>query len=248
MKHLGLPSVLLFCTTLAGCATGPAGLDSGDVQRLSSMTSVTVVYVDPTTPLEADLSGKSGGGELGALRIIDKFQAQLEPYQARAQQLGVGDREYEAVHAALAAVPWLKDATWKRIRKTDADFNEFNFQLATSEKAVGRVVIVIEAGVAVQSYVDLLHARVNVDIYTKKVAASTDRPSHFTGERLDGEVDLGNPGPELGSNGRQPPEADVKARLDRLFAGDAAPFQQDLDDALGSLKARLTAYFSGGGT
>ncbi|HSN17130.1 MAG TPA: hypothetical protein VLV87_02880 [Gammaproteobacteria bacterium] len=250
MKALNLLPILAVCTSLAGCATGPAQLDASDVQRLSAMQPVAVVYVDPIAVLDGNLSGQGQrqedlGAQLGDLRLISKFKTQLEPYQPRAQQLGVADRQYEAVHAALSAVPWLKDATWTRIRKTDADFNEFNFQLATSEKAVGRVVIVIEAGATLYSYVDELHTSVNLDIYTKKVATSTDRPAHFTSDRLDGVADLGNPGPELGSNGRQPPEAEVKDRLDRLFGGDPAPFADDLDMALTSLKRQLTGYFSG---
>lgn len=251
MKNLGLLSILSLCSSLAGCAAGPSHLDSSEVQKLSAMTPVTVVYVDPTAILDGSLSGPGPGGnlgkELGDLSLTKKFQAKLEPYQARAQQFGVGDREYEAVHAALSSIPWLKDATWTRIHKTDADFNEFNFQLATSEKAAGRVVIVIEAGVSLKSYVDQLHAYVNMDLYTKKTATSTDRPSHFKSDWLDGEADLGNPGPEAGSNGRQPPDAEVQDRLDKLFGGDPAPFQQDLDSALGSLKQQLTDYFSGSG-
>jgi hypothetical protein len=237
--------VLSLAALASGCAPGPARLDSGDVQKLSALTPVTVVYVEPSAALDAGLSGQSGGGELGALKVIHGFQALLEPYQARAQELGVPDRQYEAVHAALSAVTWLKDATWKRIKKKDSDFNEFNFQLVTSEQAVGRVVIVIEANTSVQSYVDAMHANVNIDIYTKKVATSTERPAHFQSVWFDGAAGLGNPGPELGSNGRQPPDAEVKARLDRLFGGDSTPFLSGLDEALTSLKAQLTAYFSG---
>lgn len=249
MKSLALLSVLWLCTSLAGCATGPARLDSGDVQKLATMTPVAVVYVDPITTLDAASSAsiEQSGGELGNLRVIHGFEAQLETYQPQVQQLGVADRQYEVVHAALSTLPWLKDATWERIKKKDSDFNEFNFQLATSEQAVGRVVIVIEAGVSLGSYVDQLDAYVNMDIYTKKVATATDRPAHFTSERLDGAADLGNPGPELGSNGRQPPDTEVKARLDGLLGGDSAPFQHGLDEALDSLKTRLTDYFSGTG-
>lgn len=249
MKNPHLLLILSLCASLAGCAMGPAYLDSSDVQKLSAMTPATVVYVDPTTVIDGDLSGPRAGGnlgkELGDLSLLKKFQAKLDPYQARAQQLGVADREYAAVHDALSSLPWLKDAIWTRVRKTDADFNEFNFQLATSEKAVGRVVIVIEAGVSIKSYVDELHASVNMDIYTKKVATSTERPSHFKSDWLDGEANLGNPGPELGSNGRQPPDAEVKARLDKLFGGDSTLFLQGLDGALGALKQQLTDYFSG---
>jgi len=249
--HISFRSVILLslCTSLAGCATGPARLDSSDVQHLASMTPVTVVYVDAAVALDAAPSGptRQNGGELGALRVIHGFEAQLESYQPRVQQLGVADREYDAVHAALSAIPWLKDATWKRIKKKDSDFNEFNFQLATSEQAVGRVVIIIEPGVSLQSYVDQLHAYVNMDVYTKKVATATDRPSSFKSDWLDGAADLGNPGPELGSNGRQPPDAEVKARLDSLFGDDSTAFKQGLDTALGSLKTQLTDYFSGNG-
>lgn len=244
MRHLGIFIVLLCCLCLSACVTGPAHMDASDVQHLSTLTPVMVVYVDPDTTLAAAAS-VTGGGELGPLKTIHGFEPKLAPYQARVQQLGVADREYDAVHAALSAIPWLKDATWKRIKKKESDFNEFNFQLATSEQAVGRVVIVIEAGTSLESYVDQLHAYVNMDIYTKKVATSTDRPAHFKSDRLDGQADLGNPGPEPGFNGRQPPDAEVQARLDRLFGGNSGPFLSGLDVALASLKQQLTDYFSG---
>lgn len=244
MKNLGLLSILSLCASLAGCATGPKQISPSDVQRLSAMRPVAVVYVEPEADLFGVPSGQ-GGGEFGALMAKHRFDAQLQPYQGRVQQLGVADREYAAVHDALSSLPWLKDATWTRIRKTDADFNEFNFQLATSEKAVGRVVIVIEAGLSLQSYVDQLNAYVYIDVYTKKVATSTDRPPHFQGDLLDGKAGLGNPDYRTGAKGLPPDDPDIQARLDRLFAGESPPFLIGLDRALAPLKKQLTYYFSG---
>lgn len=244
MKQLGLLGILLLFASLSGCESGLAHLDAADIHGLTS-GSIAVVYVDNAMPLCPILSVRPEGEILAYLYRRD-FKSKLAPYQAIADRLHDQDLVYGAIRKQLDGVAWLHDASWTRVRKQD----DSDPALPFAQEANADAIVVLDTAVCVHSNVDEVSVQVDTKIYTKFARQSHDvdtyRSSQLTGsgypDNLSAEQRFG-----LQSSTEQIPDAEAKARLDGIFAGNGALFLHALGEATGSVDQKLMYFFTGTG-
>lgn len=244
-----------------GCAAqGPVRLDDRVTNVLNS-NPVTVIYIDPAQPLGGYLRGDgpepdpylmtrgATGGASAALvadliqehRIKDVVEA-FEPYAVDIAKLPYVDQLYAASQEALSQVPWLKNATWQRL-KANGDKHQVDDVVL---RAPTKYVIVLMPETWLRDDADQVMVHLQLDVYRQDRVSSRTGSDRMRDNTFDSlwPVPADTAYPNLDYTKHDQDDVQAKS-MSELFADGGGKLEQEITGTLPRYKAQILYFLTG---